>query len=105
MGFPTLAEIRAWIQVPVSALSDAQLQHVVDAEARLQASECAVPAFSSDYPDELTQALYRRVAHHAALRGLPLGIISDVEAAPMQASAWDSEVRRLEGPWRQMVVA
>jgi hypothetical protein len=105
MAFPTLAEIRAWIQVPVSALSDAQLQQIVDSEAALQAAECTIPELPADYPDELNQAMLRRVAHVAALRSLPLGIISDVESAPMQAAAWDSEVRRLEGPWRSVVVA
>jgi hypothetical protein len=109
-GLPTLEEVRAWIQVPVSALSDEQLQQVIDAELALQMSGIVVPDTPEPpdppvpYPPELEQALFRRVAHQVALRGLPLGIISDVESAPIQAAAWDSEVARLEQPWQRMVL-
>ena len=96
-----LADVRAWVQVPVSVMTDAQLQQVVDAETLLQARACTVPATLT--PD-LIQAIYRRVAREVAARGVPLGVLgADSEYGPARISRWDAEIDRLEGPNRKLV--
>jgi hypothetical protein len=100
---PDLAEVRAWIQVPASAVPDPMLQGVLDAEVILQASACRVDATLG--PDAAqVQALYRRCGREVAARGVPLGMIgADSEYGPARIARWDSEVDRLEGPTRVLV--
>jgi hypothetical protein len=98
-----LAEVRAWLQVPVSTLSDPQLQQVLDAETLLQARACRLPEDGTLTPD-LIQAVYRRVGREVAARGVPLGMLgADSEYGPSRLSRWDSEIDRLEGPNRVVV--
>jgi len=99
----TLADLRAWLQVPVSVLDDPQLQQVLDAETILQARACRVPDDGTLTAD-LTQALYRRVGREVAARGVPLGMLgADSEYGPARLTRWDSEIDRLEGPTRVLV--
>ena len=111
MVLPPLADVRAWIQVPASVVSDDQLTQVLEAEAAIQAAACRVlvvnPLDVVTGPEAaLTQALYRRVARQIAARGVPLGMLgADSEYGPARLSRWDAEVDRLEGPWRVMVFA
>lgn len=99
---PTTAELRAWLQVPVSAVDDPQLEQVLAAEAAVQARAVRLVA-EADQP-HLRQALIRRVGRTIAARGVPLGMIgADAEYGPARLSRWDSEVERLEGPDRLLV--
>jgi len=101
---PELAEVRAWLQVPATVLSDAQLQLVLDAETILQAKACRVYEHPNGWPPELTQALYRRVGREVAARGVPLGILgADTEVGPARLARLDAEIERLEGPTRIVV--
>jgi hypothetical protein len=96
-----LAELRAWIQVPATVLSDPQLQQVLDAETILQARACTT---GDPLAPDLVQALYRRVAREVAARGVPLGMLgADSEYGPQRLSRWDAEVDRLEAPNRRLV--
>lgn len=64
------------------------------------------PAPALDYPDDLAEALCRRVAHLLAVRALPLGVqanITDSAVAVSRVGGSDPEVRRLEAPWRKLV--
>jgi len=100
---PSLADVRAWVQVPASILSDPQLQIVLDAELLLQARLCRIGPDDTLDPN-LTQAIYRRVAREVAARGVPLGMLgADSEYGPARLSRWDSEIDRLEGPSRVLV--
>lgn len=102
MPTPTLDDVRTWTQVPASAVDDASLQHVLNAESDLQAAQCDVTSDS----DALYQALLRRCARHLAARGVPLGITGDSElGAQQQLQTWDAEVQRLERPYRLQVLA
>jgi hypothetical protein len=99
---PDLAEVRAWIQIPASAVPDDMLQGVLDAEVILQAAACRVDELGPDAAQ--VQALYRRCGREVAARGVPLGMIgADSEYGPARISRWDSEVDRLEGPTRVLV--
>lgn len=103
---PTLAQVRAWITVPVTILDDQALQQVYDAETAKQAAVCTIPEDPDAFPAPLAQALYRRVARECAARNLPLGIMGDgVEYAPARLSRFDAQVESHEGPYRVMVVA
>jgi len=97
----TLSAARAWLQVPATSLSDAQLQQVLDAETYAQARACRV---DSMYPQpNLEQALLRRVGRSVAARGVPLGLLGDAEFGPTRLPAFDAEIERLEGPDRVVV--
>lgn len=43
IGVPTREQVRAWIQVPASALSDADLDQILEAELAIQSRTCRVP--------------------------------------------------------------
>lgn len=80
------------------------------AEQHLQERCCRVPAADDMTPaavaarSVLEEALCRRVAVNLARRGVPLGMqLSDVGTA--RISTKDPEVRRLEGPYRKVVLA
>jgi hypothetical protein len=98
---PTIADVRAWLQVPVSAVTDDQMTLVLEAETVLQARACRV--VDGDQAN-LTQALYRRVGRTVAARGVPLGLLgADAEFGPTRLARWDAEIERLEGPDRILV--
>jgi hypothetical protein len=91
-----------------------EVQSALDAETVAQANVCRIPTVTDpdtlvvtlDYPAALLEALYRRVAHNLALRGLPLGVqasITDGAVATTLVGGTDAEVRRLEAPYRKRV--
>jgi hypothetical protein len=105
---PSVADVRAWVQVPATSVTDVQLQQVIDAELKLQALACrvavGVPPQPDTYPEGLAQAIYRRCARELAGRQVPLGIVGDgAEYGPATLSTFDAEVERLEGPYRMVV--
>lgn len=103
MAMPDLTEIRNWCQVDSGQLDDDQLSRIISAETLNQARVCRVPF--DEYPDDLAQALLRRVARAAALRGIPLGVISgiaDGQAGVTRVSGLDREIQRLEKPFRKL---
>ena len=103
-GYPPLADIRAWIQVPATVLTDAQLEKVAGAEQDQQARYCTWD--EAELPDSLSQAFLRRVARHVAARGVPLGLIGlDAEYGTSRLVRWDAEVDRLEAPHIVVVVS
>jgi hypothetical protein len=82
--------------------SDGELQDALDAETAAQRRACAVPAA---YPADLREALLRRVWRNLVMRGQPLLTVpgSDDGSVSVVPSA-DPEVRRLERPWRRLVM-
>lgn len=103
-GYPTLADIRAWISVPATVLDDNALGWVAGAEQAAQASTCGT--LPDPITDDLHQAFMRRVARHVAARGVPLGLIGlDSEYGASRLVRWDAEVDRLEAPHVSVVVA
>jgi hypothetical protein len=75
-----------------------EIEGALSAERAAQARDCAVP---QDYPDDLREALLRRVAHNLAMRKLPLGIAGDGIDA-LRVSSRDPEVYRLERKWPRL---
>lgn len=90
----------------MTALSDPQLQTVLDGELAVQAAVCQVPDDPAPLPAELVQAVYRRVARVVRLRSLPTGMVGDTdEYGPVQAARRDAEIDRLEMIHRNAVLA
>lgn len=69
------------------------------AEVTDQAARCRV----EPYNDALAAALVRRVLRALNMANLPLGLIQD-ETGATRVGTTDPEVRRLEGPYRKVVV-
>lgn len=108
-GYPDLVDIRAWVLVPATVIDDAALTRVAGAEQSAQLALCPAPDPGVDPPldlaDDLYQALLRRIARHLAAKSVPLGLLGvDSEFGTARLSKWDSEVERLEGPHRAMVL-
>ena len=102
---PPVDDVRAWIKVPATLLTDEQLAQVVNAEALIQARLCRVPADPDALPPDLVQAIYRRVAREVAARGIPLGMLAaDAEFGTARLGRFDAEIERLEGPNRKFIV-
>lgn len=78
------------------------------AERAAQRSVCNVPADGEEWPDDLREAVFRRVAHNLAMRAIPLAVqstITDIGAATTRVGGNDPEVRRLEAPYRKRKLA
>jgi hypothetical protein len=110
-GVPDLTQARAWVGVPESAISDEDLQQILDAEQEIQARTCRLPEDTVEdpgtYPAALSRALLRRCQREVAVRNLPLGALGGEgsEFGPMTLPSWDAEVSRLEATYRIPVVA
>lgn len=103
---PGLVEVRDWIGVPATVLTDAQLTQVLDAESEKQAAYCLIPDDPAAFPSALAQALYRRVAREVAARSVPLGLLGDgVEYAPSRLPLFDAQVENHEAPYRVTAIA
>jgi hypothetical protein len=68
------------------------------AEVAAQASRCRV----DPYTPALAAALVRRVNRALSMKNLPLGVTLDENA--VRVGSVDPEVRRLEAPFRKVVV-
>lgn len=98
---PSIEEVRAWIGVPATTITNEQLQLVLDAELGAQASLCTVEPWVA----ELTQAIYRRVGREVAAMTLPLGVTgADPEYGTATLPRYDVEIERLERPHRKVVL-
>jgi len=91
---PTAQDVATRLGRPLGQVSDAYAAEVAD-----QASRCQV----EPYTDALAEALHRRVQRSLAMRALPLGVQMD-ELGSTRIGSTDPEVRRLEGPYRRVVV-
>jgi hypothetical protein len=102
-AMPDLDAAKTYLQIPLDdETQDDEITDALDAEASAQRDVCRVPAA---YPASLRQALLRRVARNLALRRLPLMVMrGDGEAGDTILPGNDPEVRRLERPWRKLVM-
>lgn len=107
MAIPTMEEVRAYIGVPATALSDEDLQRIYNACQTQQAKRCAIPDVPDGYPDALGQAFLRRVQREVSARNLPLGMVGvDAgEYGPQKLPFLDALVEENERPFRLQVLA
>lgn len=105
---PNLAAVKVYLGDNGPSYSDDVIQEALTAETAAQADVCRIPGEAGDaYPAALDEALCRRVAHNLAVRAVPLGVearITDVGAAVTRVGGPDAEVRRLEGPYRKLLL-
>lgn len=109
---PDLANVKAYLGTDHSWTDD-EITAALTAEIASQARRCRLPADPPapasplPYPDDLAEALCRRVAHNLALRGLPLGLqstVTEMGASNMRVGGLDAEIRRLEAAHRRLGV-
>lgn len=109
---PDLDDVKAYLG-DQNAWTDDEITAALAAEIAAQARVVQFPADPPEpaaplaYPADLQEALFRRVAHNLALRGLPLGVSVDLTesaVATTRVGGTDAEVRRLEAPHRRLVV-
>lgn len=98
MALPVLADVKSYMGE--TSYDDSTLTAALAAETAAQARSCRIP---SPYPDDLREALLRRVARNIALRGQPLGVLEgDGGSVAGFLPRQDPEVRRLEAPFRRL---
>lgn len=102
---PDLATVRAYLKVPVTALSDEDLTRMLNACQEDQAARCAWSG--AEYPDALGMALLRRVQREVAARNLPLGMVGldASEYGPTRLPYLDALVEEHERAFRRVVLA
>jgi hypothetical protein len=103
-GYPTLDELRAWLALGTTAVTNEQLQQALDSEIQVQARMCRVPGDdpATTLPADLHAALLRRVGRQLAARGVPLGLAgTEGDYGPARLPSFDAEIERLEGPVRK----
>lgn len=98
----TLADVKTYLgAAAASQWSDAELTSALTAEAGAQATRVQ-SGYLTGKPD-VDEALMRRVARNLAMRKVPLGIAtSEIEATRVTGS--DPEIRRLEAPYRRLIL-
>lgn len=114
---PELETVRAYLKVPATVLSDAELQAMIDTACGDQLVRCrwwatdangdpVVPAPADEYPAPLYLALLRRVQREVAARNLPLGMVGldASEYGPTRLPTLDALVEEHERGWRRQVV-
>jgi hypothetical protein len=100
-GMPQLADANKYLGA--HSASDDDVQGALSAETAAQRQACVVPAY---YPDDLRDALLRRVSRNLAMRRIPLAVLQgDAEAGSTILPSWDPEISRLERPHLRMLVA
>jgi len=102
-----LATVRAYVQVPATALSDEDLARMLAACSDDQATRCAWDDNGTgERPATLDQALLRRVQREIAARNLPLGMVGldAMEYGPEALSRYDALVDEHERAYRRVVL-
>lgn len=101
---PTVAEVQAYLaSAGPQSWPQADVAGALAAELAAQARTCRIPA---EYPADLREALYRRVARNLAARAVPVASFTAFEggATSTRVPMKDAEMSRLEAPYRRMVV-
>lgn len=100
-GMPQVADVNAYLGT--NSWTNADIASALAAETASQRATCAIPAH---YPDDLREALLRRVARTLGMRRAPLAQpIGDAEAGGSVIPPYDPEINRLERPHKRMLVA
>lgn len=86
-----------------TSATDSEIEDAIAAETLAQERVCRIP---DPVPDDLLQALKRRVMRNLAMRALPLAVLQgDAELGGSNVLPGnDPEVRRFERPWRRLAI-
>lgn len=105
IDYPDLADVKAYLGQTALTYTDASITSALAAEKAAQARVCRLPVVDATHPlpVNLREALMRRVARNIAMRRLPLGIQAE-EVGSTRLGSTDPEIRRLEGPYRKVVL-
>lgn len=100
-SLPQVADVKSYLKGTTS-WSDAEIQKALDAETFAQRNRCRVRA---EMVPDLREALMRRVACNLGRRAITVGGVQqgDAEAAA-PLPTYDPEIRRLEGPYRRVLI-
>lgn len=112
MAAPDLTVVKAYLATVDESLAekwgDPALTAALAAETAAQARVCRVPTDpEAAWPADLAEALCRRVAANLAVRSVPLGVqvsLTEFGSSGVRVGGTDREVRRLEGPFRKLVM-
>lgn len=87
-----------------NSYSSSDVADALAAETVAQAARCHIPL---DYPDDLAQALKRRVARNLAARSVPVATYTSFNGGgtATRVPNLDAEIRRFEGPYLRLPVA
>lgn len=101
---PDVAACQGYVGEAAASWTVDQFTEALAAESKAQARKCRVPAADATaWPDDLAEALFRRVHRNLAMRNLPLAIQSDGDGG-IRIGSNDPEIRRLEAPYRRAVL-
>lgn len=101
---PDTDAVKAYIGSSAS-FTDDEIATELAAETLAQAHACTIPGEAGDqYPADLAKALCRRVSRALNMRYKPLGYEPGLEGGLSWISARDSEITRLEAPFRKLVI-
>lgn len=101
---PNLEDVKEYLGL--TSVSDDVIDAALLVETMAQFDMCRIPLDPGEFPEPLAEALKRRVARNLALRNLPLAIPSanDADSGVAFIPGRDPEIRRLEAPYRRLVV-
>jgi hypothetical protein len=95
---PTADDVAVYLER--SDLDQAMLVRVLEAEKAAQRARCRIPAA---YPPDLREALLRRCARNHSMQNLVN--TTDTEGGATFTPSNDPEIRRLEAPYRKVLLA
>jgi hypothetical protein len=86
-----------------TSATDEEIADALASEQAAQAARCTIPA---DYPEDLAQALKRRVARNLAARAVPVASYTSFEGGTtaVRVPRIDAEIARLEAPYLRLPV-
>lgn len=96
---PDVTAARGYLGTSALGYSDADVAGVLQAETFAQQRVCRTDTM----PPDLIEALLRRVARNLRMRSLPLAVLEN-ELGGTRVGSTDPEIRRLEAPFRKLVV-
>lgn len=97
---PTVDGYREYVDDSGGSWSDERIERALNTETSAQRAVCRVGAV---YPPDLIEAVYRRIQRNLTMLGQPGVQISD-SGDPVFTPTNDPEVRRLERPYRKLVM-
>jgi hypothetical protein len=111
---PDTTAVQAYLTAQGASWDTDAVSAALAAEKAAQKRSCKIPQDLTDplnpvddYQADLAEALCRRVAANLANRGLPLGVqtqVAEFGGLSTRVGGLDREVRRLEGPFRKVIL-